>query len=116
MEVRSSNFDKNLTVFVVDHDSPPGVLAQLDRSGLGFAMWGSGVPEPFIVIDGRRVSDRDEMLAVEAHEVGHIMTGSRCESTAELFAIGLLRCSGHHAAAALLLDRGIVTSDEVEGL
>jgi Zn-dependent protease with chaperone function len=116
MEIRPSNFDKNLMVFVVGHDAPPAVLRQLDRSGLGFAAWGAGVAEPFVVIDGRRVSDRDEMLAVEAHEVGHIMTGSRCESTAELFAIALLRCWGHHAAAELLLDRGIVTSDDVEAI
>ena len=52
-----------------------------------------------------------DTLAVEAHEVGHILTGSEDEETAELFAIALLRASGYHTSAQLLLDRGIVTGE-----
>lgn len=116
MEIRQSIFDPDLPVFIAREDSPLPILMRLDVYGLGFAVWGEVVETPFIVIDGRQDLSRDELLAVEAHEVGHIMTGSRCERTAELFAAGLLKARGERLALELLLDRGLVSLDDLEWL
>ena len=110
MHIRNSRFDKNILCFVVDGDIvPKRIAAQLEQSGLGFAVFGEDVPHPFVVVDARKCENHDQLLAVEAHEVGHVLTGSTDEPTSELFAIALLRASGHPRAAQLLLDRGIVS-------
>lgn len=83
----------------------------LDDRGLGFAMFGEDVAMPMVVIDATMGLTREQMIAVEAHEIGHILTGSTDEETAEVFAIALLRATGHHSSAQLLLDRGVVTGE-----
>ena len=115
MYIRNSRFDKNILCFVVDGDIVPKRIAkQLEQSGLGFALFGDDVPHPIVVVDARKCENIDQQIAVEAHEVGHVLTGSTDESTAELFAIALLRASGHPRAAQLLLNRGLVCKEDAE--
>lgn len=115
MDIRHSRFDSEILCFVVRDDTPPGpILQQLEKSGLGFAAFGESVPQPFVVVDARNGRTADQQLAIEAHEVGHVMTGSTDETVAELFAIALLRTTGHQRAAQLLLDRGIVCKEEAD--
>lgn len=115
MHIRHSRFDKDILCFVVKDTTPQNsITQQLEKSGLGFAAFGEGVPHPFVVVDARDGRTEDELLAIEAHEVGHVMTGSTDEPTAELFAIALLRASGHPRAAQLLLNRGLVCKEDAE--
>jgi len=115
MDIRHSRFDSEILCFVVRDDTPPGpILQQLEKSGLGFAAFGESIPQPFVVVDARNGRTADQQLAIEAHEVGHVLTGSTDEAVAELFAIALLRMSGHPRAAQLLLDRGIVCKEEAD--
>ena len=83
----------------------------LSERGLGFAMFGEDVVMPMVVIDATAGLTHEQMIAVEAHEIGHIMTGSTDEETAEVFAIALLRATGYHSSAQLLLDRGVVKGE-----
>ena len=106
MNVRFSRFNSDIVCIEASEDSPKEILDRLDSHGLGFAVLGSGVDQPLIVIDTRGNLTEDELLAVEAHEVGHVVSGSADEPTAELHAIAILRLAGHHAAADLLLNRG----------
>ena len=48
------------------------------------------------------------MLAVEAHEIGHISTNSTDEPTAERAAISLLEDNNFFPAACLLKERGVI--------
>jgi hypothetical protein len=67
---------------------------------------------PMAVVDGRLVEKpwftKDHMLAIEAHEVGHIRKLSEVESVAEREGIRLLVQAGYSSAAGLLRERGIV--------
>jgi hypothetical protein len=57
MHIRNSRFDKNILCFVVDGDIvPKRIAAQLEQSGLGFAVFGEDVPHPFVVVDARQSS------------------------------------------------------------
>ena len=109
MRIRKCRFNPDIIVCIVEDDSaPPTMLIELDRRGLGMAIWGEGIETPVVVIDNRKGMSEDHLLAIEAHEVGHIMTKSNVEEDAELFAIALLRSTDYHIAADLLLERGIV--------
>ena len=109
MKVRRSKFDPDIIVCVVEDNScPRAMLEGLDKRGLGFAIWGEGIETSVVVIDNRSDMSESHLLAIEAHEVGHILTNSEEEADAELFAIALLRSTSHHTAADLLLSRGIV--------
>ncbi len=95
--------------------SPTSSLSQqLVKCGLGCAACGEGVTQPLVVVDGRGGCTEDGLRASEAHEGGDVMTGSADEPTAELFAIALLRASGHPRAAQLLLNRGLVCKEDAE--
>ena len=109
MRVCKCRFNPNIIVCVVeDNGAPEAMIRELDRRGLGMAIWGEGIETPVVVIDNREGMSEDHLLAIEAHEVGHIMTKSDVEEDAELFAIALLRSTDYHIAADLLLARGIV--------
>jgi len=108
MNVRPSHVDKDILCCIIESEAPHMILETLKDRGLGFAIWGEGVETPVVVIDNRDGLTEDQLLAIEAHELGHIMTESDVEVDAELYAIALLRLTGHHTAAQLLLDRGIV--------
>ncbi len=109
MKVRLSRWHDDVVVCEVTDDSAPAHLLEgLNQRGLGYALWGEGVETPIIVIDNRGCLTPDQLLAIEAHELGHIMTKSAEESDAELFGIALLRANGWNDAAELLLARGVV--------
>ena len=105
--IRKSKFDPGIMCYEAGLDAPQSLRDTLDERGLGFALFGEDVATPMIVIDAAAGLSRAQMIAVEAHEVGHILTGSEDEETAELFAIAF----GYHTSAQLLLDRGIVTGE-----
>ena len=109
--IRKSRFDNGIMCYEAGADAPQRLRDTLKDRGLGFALFGEDVGTPMIVIDAAAGLTDEQMIAVEAHEVGHILTGSEDEETAELFAIALLRATGHHTSAQLLLDRGIVTGE-----
>ena len=108
MNVRLSRFDHSILCIEATSETPKKILDRLDKRGLGFALFGEGLETPMIVIDHRQGLNSNELLAVEAHEVGHIVSGSTDEATAELVGIAMLRLTGHHGAAELLLNRGII--------
>ena len=106
--VRLSRFDHGILCIEATEETSPTILNRLDEKGLGMAIFGDDVEMPIIVVDHRQGLTPDQLLAVEAHEVGHVLSGSNDEPTAELHGIAILRLAGHHAAAELLLNRGIV--------
>jgi hypothetical protein len=108
MNIRMSRFDNSIICIEATEESSKVILDRLDKRGLGFALFGEDVDQPMIVIDHRAGLSDDQLLAVEAHEVGHVVSGSSDEETAELYGIAMLRLSGHHSAAELLLKRGII--------
>lgn len=108
MKVRTSRFDPGILCIEATEETDSTILERLNRKGLGMAIFGEGVEMPIIVIDHRQGLTPDQLLAVEAHEVGHVLSGSKDEPTAELHGIAILRLAGHHAAADLLVNRGII--------
>ena len=117
MKVRLSRWHEDVVVCeVVDNTAPPHLLEALKHKGLGCALWGDHIETPIIVIDNRGGLTHNQLLAVEAHELGHIMTNSVKESDAEVFAIALLRANGRLRAAQLLIERGVVCKEDVDRL
>lgn len=106
--VRMSKFDPGILCIEATEETDSTILERLNHKGLGMAIFGEGVEMPIIVVDHRQGLTPDQLLAVEAHEVGHVISRSNDEPTAELNAIAILRLAGHHAAAELLLHRGII--------
>jgi|TARA_R110001583_G_scaffold5598_11_gene30105 hypothetical protein len=78
----------------------------------GYALFGEAVPIPIAVVDGRLLKEDwftfNHLLAIEAHELGHIRMESEEEYVAELEGIRLLKSSGYIDAANILIERGIV--------
>ena len=113
MRMYYSGLDNNKTlVLYVEHGDAGPTVDLLDTRGHGFAVFGPDVETPFAVVDHRLIDTHgytdDHMLAIEAHELGHIHTQSPDEATAERAGIALLESAGYEAAAQLLRDRGIV--------
>ena len=88
--IRKSRFDNSIMCYEAGDDAPQRLRDTLRDRGLGFALFGEDVATPMIVIDAAAGLSDEQMIAVEAHEVGHILTGSEEEETADLFAIALL--------------------------
>ncbi len=113
MQLNMSSLDnyQTLVVYIEPGDSGP-MVDMLETRGLGYAVFGEGVDFPFVVIDQRILEEEgytnDHLLAIEAHELGHVHEKSNDEPTAEHAGIRLLESSGHHAAAELLRERGII--------
>ncbi len=112
MKVRTSLLDGKTTVVEIEDGDKGPLVKMLDNKGHGFAVFGEGVLEPLAVVDARPLKHdwftHDHLIAVEAHELGHINKSSNDEIVAEREAIRLLSATGHDVAASLLLDRGIV--------
>ena len=106
--IRLSRFDHGILCIEATKETSPTILNRLDERGHGMAIFGEGIEMPIIVVDHRQGLTPDQLLAVEAHEVGHVLSGSTDEPTAELHGIAILRLAGHHDAAELLLNRGII--------
>lgn len=95
-----------LVVEVEDRDTGP-VVDRLSKTNHGYAI--RGIESPVAVIDGRLSKKRwctpDHLLAIEAHEVSHIVNDTDDEAAADMGAIKILEEHGHTAAAALLRER-----------
>ena len=114
MKFRTSILDGKTAVVELEVADEGRLVDLLEEFGDGYAVFGEDVPVPIAVIDGRLMKEDwctvDHLLAIEAHELGHIRTGSRSELAAEQEAIRLLESTDHSAAAALLWARGIINS------
>ena len=112
MKVRTSVLDNTTLVFEVEHGDEGPVVDRLEVQPNGFAIMGEAVPIAVAVVDGRRMDEEwfthDHLLAIEAHELGHIRMNSEEEPVAELEGIRLLEAAGFNAAASLLRERGII--------
>lgn len=98
-----------LVVEVEDRDTGP-IVDRLSSQNHGYAI--RGIESPVAVIDGRLSKKGwctpDHLLAIEAHELGHILADTDDEPAAEAKAIELLESHGHTAAAKILRERGVL--------
>lgn len=111
MKVRTSELDGKTIVLEVEDGDEGYIVDMLNSRENGFAIFGEAVPVPMAVVDGRLLKEDwftlDHLLAIEAHELGHIRMKSDEEPVAEREGIKLLLNSGKEEAANLLIDRGI---------
>ena len=86
------------------------MVERLSDQNHGYAI--RGTEYPVAVIDGRLARKKwctpDHLLAIEAHELGHILADTDDEPTAEAKAIEILTAHGHTAAVKLLRERGVL--------
>ena len=112
MKVRTSELDGKTIVLEVEHGDEGPAVDLLSSRENGYALFGEAVPVPIAVVDGRLLKEdwftSNHLLAVEAHELGHIRMRSEEEPIAEREGIRLLEENGHWKAASLLYERGIV--------
>ena len=111
MNIKTSELDNKTLVFEIEPGDTGPMVDRLDIEPNGFAIMGKGVPFSVAVVDTRSLSEewftKDHLLAIEAHELGHIRMNSSDEPVAEREGIRLLQASGYHAAANILIERGI---------
>ena len=111
MEIRVSSLDNETLVVQIDKGDKGKLAEALDRHENGFAVMGEGIQNPFAVIDARSYRfdwfTHHHLLAIEAHELGHIRMNSIEESVAEREGIRLLEEAGYIEAANILKERGI---------
>ena len=112
MDIRVSSLDNETLVVVIEHGDTGDLVDVMNARGNGYAIMGEAIETPMAVVDGRLLSEdwisSDHLLAIEAHELGHIRTGSLEEPVAEREGIRLLDSMGHTTAADILRERGIV--------
>ena len=110
MNFRNSSLAPQVLVVEVEPGDEGPVVARLTDKNHGYCI--RGTTHPVAVIDGRLREKSwcspDHLLAIEAHEVGHLLADTDDESLAELEAIRLLESAGHMGAASLLRDRGVL--------
>ena len=111
MKIRTSSLDESTIVLELEIGDEGDLVDMMDERENGFALFGDAVEIPMAVIDGRLISESwfttDHLLAIEAHELGHIRMMSAEEPVVEREGIRLLMTSGHSEAAEILKDRGI---------
>jgi len=112
MKMRISELDGETLVLELEVGDTGPVVDMMDSRENGFAIFGEAVPVPMAVIDGRLLAEpwftQDHLMAIEAHELGHIRELSEEEPVAEREGIRLLTAAGHSSAAEILIERGIV--------
>jgi Zn-dependent protease with chaperone function len=104
MQVRQSELDPSVTVLEVETGDAGPMVDLLETRGHGFTVL--GIEQRMVVVDGRlraRLS-RHHLLAIEAHEIGHLQTGED-EREADLAGIRLLTAMKQPMAARLLRAR-----------
>jgi hypothetical protein len=110
MNFRMSEMAKGVLVVEVEDRDKGTVVDRLSAQNHGYAI--RGIEYPVAVIDRRLEKQKwctpDHLLAIEAHELGHILADTDDEPTAEAKAIEILEAHGHTAAAAILRDRGVL--------
>jgi len=112
LQVFLSDLDDNKTLVLhVERGDCGPAVDLLETRGYGYAVFGDDVDVPFAVVDYRLLDQpeftKDHMLAIEAHELGHIHEESEDEPTADRIGITLLEKAGLMGAAELLRNRGI---------
>lgn len=111
MNIRASSLDAETLVVVIEAGDTGPLVDMMNMRENGFAVMGEAVEVPMAVIDSRLLTEdwftSDHLLAIEAHEVGHIKTNSTEEPVAEREGIRLLEKAGMYAAAEILKLRGI---------
>jgi hypothetical protein len=111
MQFRHSKLDDKTVVVEIESGDGGELVTLLDSRGHGFAVFGE-VEFPFVVIDGRLREEawctEAHMLAIEAHELGHIHAQSTDEPTAELAGIDILTKLDQRDAADILRGRGVI--------
>ena len=111
MKVRTSELDGKTIVIEVEDGDEGSIVDMLNVKENGFAVFGTAVEVPMAVVDGRLLKEDwftiNHLLAIEAHELGHILTESEEEPIAEREGIRLLKMNGYAEAANILIDRGI---------
>ena len=112
MKMRISELDGETLVLELEVGDTGPVVDMMNTRENGFAIFGDAVPVPMAVIDGRLLKEEwftlDHLLAIEAHELGHLRKLSEEEEVAEREGIRLLAQAGHSTAAGLLKERGII--------
>lgn len=112
MNVKTSELD-NVTIVIEVEDGDEGpIVEMLNVRENGFAVFGEGVDVPMAVVDSRLFKHdwftSAHLLAIEAHELGHIRMQSEEESVAEREGVRLLQSAGYNEAANILLERGVL--------
>lgn len=110
-----STISPDFTVFVIykEHDRYKEIKDSLEKMNNSIGVLLVGTKNIFI--DGEAVAeqeiDRDQLLAIEAHEIAHSMLtheagiDEQSEKEADLLGIALLEMSGLQRAASFLKDR-----------
>jgi hypothetical protein len=110
MQFRKSSLAPGVLVVEVEPGDSGVVVERLSSTNHGYCI--RGISQPVAVIDTRLRSQGwctpDHMLAIEAHECGHLLADTDDEPTAEREAIRLLEAAGHTAAAQILRERGVL--------
>lgn len=110
MNFRRSTLAEGILVIEVETGDTGPLVTRLTRTNHGYAI--RGTDTPVAVIDGRLSRKKwctpDHLLAIEAHECGHLLADTDDEPTAERKAIELLEAKGHTAAANILRERGVI--------
>ena len=114
MKVKTSELDNETVVLLVEEGDDGPVVDRLETQPNGFAIMSQdvGFPISMAVVDTRRLNEdwftENHLLAIEAHELGHIRMNSSDEVEAEKEGIRLLQKNNLHEAADILVSRGIV--------
>ncbi len=112
MNIKISELDGKTLVLEVEEGDTGPIVEMLNTQENGYAIMGPKVEVPMAVVDTRILKEdwvsSDHLLAIEAHELGHIRMNSPEEPIAETEGIRLLKASGYLRASQLLEDRGIV--------
>jgi hypothetical protein len=112
MNIKKSVLDNETLVFEVEPGDTGPIVERLDIEPNGFAIMGDSMPFPIAVVDTRRLNEdwftEHHLLAIEAHELGHIRMNSEEEPIAEREGIRLLQAAGYYEAANILIDRGVI--------
>jgi hypothetical protein len=107
MQVRVSSLDPRVIVFEAEVGDPEAMLARLTDNNHGYCV--RGLDQLFAVIDGRLRDQSwctpDHLLAIEAHEISHLINDTDNEEIADKGAISILEEHKFFEAANLLKER-----------
>ena len=110
MKTKISKIDNKTTVFLVEDNDTGPLVDALDQFKNGYSVITDQLC--FAVIDARLLKEDwctdDHLLAIEAHELGHIHAKTENEALAEQTGIDLLLMSNLKKPADILLQRGIL--------
>jgi hypothetical protein len=106
MKAYPCEFDESVVVFEAEHGDEGIAIDMFESRGHGYCIWGEGV-DPVIVVDGRiretHGYTEDHIMAIIAHEMGHIKLETENENAADHWGRVTLLKRGNVAAADLLL-------------